>query len=57
MHLDECSKKLDALQEQETGLLEQAGDRDADGEERKCDLKVVLTRMNEQSFLSAGAVH
>ena len=34
MHLDECSKKLDALQEQETGLVEQTGDRDADGEER-----------------------
>ena len=34
MHLDESAKKLDALQGQETGLLEQTGDRDADGEER-----------------------
>ena len=50
-HLDECSKKLDALQGQETGLLEYTGDRDADGEEMKGDLKDLLTKMNQQRAL------
>jgi chromosome segregation ATPase len=38
MHLDECSKKLDALQEQKTGILGQVGDRVAEGKEMKAQL-------------------
>uniref|UniRef100_A0A7S1AJB0 Uncharacterized protein n=1 Tax=Noctiluca scintillans TaxID=2966 RepID=A0A7S1AJB0_NOCSC len=37
-HLDECSKKIDALQEQKSGILGQVGDRVAENKEMKAQL-------------------